>query len=51
MAHRTLSGAPAQAASKLATLGFLPGALHYNSPDYPVGQRSNDSLRANSRLT
>jgi hypothetical protein len=26
------------------------GALHYNSPDCPVSQRSNGSLRANGRL-
>jgi hypothetical protein len=50
MAHRTLSGAPGQALSKPVTLGFLPRALHYNSPDYPVSQRSNGSLRANGRL-
>jgi hypothetical protein len=39
-----------QAPSKPATLGFLPGALRYNSLDCPVSQRSNDSLRANGRL-
>jgi hypothetical protein len=26
------------------------GALHYNSPDCPVSQQSNGSLRANNRL-
>jgi hypothetical protein len=26
------------------------GSLRYNSPDYPVSQRSNGSLRANGRL-
>jgi hypothetical protein len=36
--------------NQAATLGFLPGALHYNSPDCPVSQRSNGSLRANDRL-
>jgi hypothetical protein len=36
MAHRTLSGAPGQAPLDLATLGFLLGALRYNSADYPV---------------
>jgi hypothetical protein len=50
MAHRTVSGPPDQALSKPVTLGFLPRALHYNSPDYPVSQRSNGSLRANGRL-
>jgi hypothetical protein len=39
-----------QAPSKPVTLGFLPGALHYNSPDCPVSQRRNGSLRANGQL-
>jgi hypothetical protein len=34
--HRTLSGAPGPRPSEQATLGFLLGALHYNSPDCPV---------------
>jgi hypothetical protein len=50
VAHRTLFGAPGQAASEPATLGFLLSALHYNSPDYLVSQRSNSSLRANDQL-
>jgi hypothetical protein len=36
VAHRTVSGAPGQAALKHLTLGFLLGALRYNSPDCPV---------------
>jgi hypothetical protein len=40
LVHRTVSGAPAEAASKPATLGFLPGVLHYNSPDCPVCHRT-----------
>jgi hypothetical protein len=40
-----------QELSKPTTLGFLPGALRYNSPNYPVSQRSNGSLRANGRLS
>jgi hypothetical protein len=50
LAHQTVSGAPAEAASKPATLGFLPGALHYNSLNCPASQWSNGSLRANGRL-
>jgi hypothetical protein len=50
LAHRTVSGAPAEAASKPTTLGFLPGVLRYNSSDCPVSQRSNGSLRTNGRL-
>jgi hypothetical protein len=44
VAHRTVSGAPGRAALKPATLGFLQGALRYNSPDCPVSQRSNGNL-------
>jgi hypothetical protein len=44
MAHQTVSDAPDRAALKLATLGFLLGALRYNSLDCPVSQRSNDYL-------
>jgi hypothetical protein len=42
VAHRTLFGAPGQAPNVLATLGFLLGALRYNSPDMsgePMEQR------------
>jgi hypothetical protein len=37
-AHRTVSGAPEESVSELASFGFL---LRYNSPDCPVSQRSN----------
>jgi hypothetical protein len=37
-----VSGAPGQAPNELTTLGFLQGALRYNSPDCPVSQRIND---------
>jgi hypothetical protein len=56
VAHRTVSYAPVPRASEQATLGFLPGALRYNSPDCqcapdmsgePAEQRS---LRVNGRL-
>jgi hypothetical protein len=50
MAHRTLSGAPGPYTLKPATLGNSAAALRYNSPDCPVSQRSNGSLRANGRL-
>jgi hypothetical protein len=36
----TLFGAPGQAANKPDTLGFLLGALHYNSPDCPMCHRT-----------
>jgi hypothetical protein len=42
--HQTVSGAPGRAPIEHATLGFSQGALHYNSPDYPVSQRSNGNL-------
>jgi hypothetical protein len=45
-----MSGAPGPYNFKQATLGFLPDALHYNSPNCLVSQRSNGSLRANGRL-
>jgi hypothetical protein len=48
--HRTLFDAPGQTASELATLEFLLGTLHYNSPDCPLSQWSNGSLRANGPL-
>jgi hypothetical protein len=35
LAHRTVSGAPGPYRVQAATLGFLAGALHYNSSDYP----------------
>jgi hypothetical protein len=50
MAHRTLSSAPGPYTLKPATLGNSASALRYNSPDCPVSQRSNGSLRANGRL-
>jgi hypothetical protein len=50
LAHQTVSGALSAHASKPATLGNSPGPLRYNSPDCPVSQRSNGSLRANGRL-
>jgi hypothetical protein len=56
VAHRTVSGAPDQAANEQATLENFMGALRYNSPDCPcapdcsMSQRRNDSLRANDRL-
>jgi hypothetical protein len=34
--HRTVSGAPGRAALEQLTLGFLLGALRYNSPNYLV---------------
>jgi hypothetical protein len=36
--HRTVSGAPEESDSELASFGF---PLCYNSPDCPVSQRSN----------
>jgi hypothetical protein len=50
LAHRTVSGAPSTRTSKPTTLGNSPDPLRYNSPDCPVSQRSNGSLRANGRL-
>jgi hypothetical protein len=43
VAHWTVSGAPGRAPSEQGTLGFLWGALRYNSPDMfgePTEQRS-----------
>jgi hypothetical protein len=45
--HQTLSGAPGQPANEHATLGNSLDVLRYNSPDCPVSQQSNDSLRVN----
>jgi hypothetical protein len=42
--------APSQLADEQATLENSADVLHYNSPDYPVSQRSNGSLRANDQL-
>jgi hypothetical protein len=39
MAQRIVSSAPGLRVSEQATLGFLPGALRYNSPDCPVCTR------------
>jgi hypothetical protein len=36
MAHRTVSGPPGRATLQPATLGFLLGALRYNSLDCPM---------------
>jgi hypothetical protein len=36
VAHRTVFDAPGLQPSEQATLGFLLGALRYNSPDCPV---------------
>jgi hypothetical protein len=36
VAHRTVSDAPGRAPSKLLTLGFFHGTLHYDLPDCPV---------------
>jgi hypothetical protein len=50
-AHEPRANFPAlQPADEQATLGNSAGALHYNSPDCPVSQRSNGSLCANGRL-
>jgi hypothetical protein len=38
--HGTVSGAPRPYNSKLATLGFSPAPLRYNSPDCPVCHRT-----------
>jgi hypothetical protein len=46
--HRTVSSVPGWASSQLATLGFFEGTLLYNSPDYPVSQRSNGNLHQRS---
>jgi hypothetical protein len=46
--HRTVSGDPGRAPSKLLTLGFYQGTLFYNSPDCPVSQQSNGNLRQRS---
>jgi hypothetical protein len=43
--HRTVSGAPGRIDLKLFSFVF-PAQLRYNSPDFPVHQRSNDYLRA-----
>jgi hypothetical protein len=45
--HRTVSGAPRESNSELASFG---NSLRYNSPDCPVCQRSNGSFRANGHL-
>jgi hypothetical protein len=56
MAHRTVRCAtgqcPVHQAVQLQTSHSweFQGALHYNSPDCPVSQRSNGSLRANGHL-
>jgi hypothetical protein len=50
LAHRTVSGAPGRTEGEPATLRNSRGALHYNSPDCPVSQWSNSSVRANGRL-
>jgi hypothetical protein len=42
--------APGPYSLQQATLENSAGALHYNSLDCPVSQRSNDSLHANGRL-
>jgi hypothetical protein len=44
VAHRTVSSAPGRALSEPSTLGFLQGALRYNSLDCPVSQQSNSDL-------
>jgi hypothetical protein len=56
VAHRTLSGAPGLYTLKPATLGFLLGALHYNSVDYLVchrtsGEPAKQRLPARQRST
>jgi hypothetical protein len=45
--HRTVSGAPRESYSELASFGNL---LRYNSPDCPVWQRSNSYFARNGRL-
>jgi hypothetical protein len=45
--HRTVSGAPEESDSKLAS---FRNPLRYNSPDCPVSQRSNDYFACNGRL-
>ena len=47
MHHRTVSGAPRENDSKLASFG---NPLRYNSPDCPVSQRSNGYFARNGRL-
>jgi hypothetical protein len=51
MCHRTVSGAPGQYTSELATFGFLQrhSAIIHRPPDCPVHQRSNGYQR-NDRL-
>jgi hypothetical protein len=45
--HRTVSGAPGESDSELASFG---NPLRYNSPDCPVSQRSNGYFARNGRL-
>jgi hypothetical protein len=45
--HRTVSGAPRESDSELASFG---NPLRYNSPDCPVSQRSNGYFARNGRL-
>jgi hypothetical protein len=54
--HRTLSGASSLGTNEPATIGYSPGALRYNSPDYPVctglsGEPSEQRLPVRQRST
>jgi hypothetical protein len=56
VAHRTLSGAPGQAANEQAILGNFMGTLRYNSPDCLVctglsGELVEQRLPARQRST